>query len=86
MAYYCRTHAMDQAMLLRTPENSKELMPFLVALMDRLEEDKKSLPAQSPAEAKGVVEAFADRVLQKADEVRARARAGRLGVSPVASS
>ena len=62
VAYYCRAYAMDQALLLRDPSNQKEMMPFLVALMDRLEADKKVLPTRSAQEGKALVQEFADRV------------------------
>jgi vacuolar protein sorting-associated protein VTA1 len=70
VAYYCRTYAMDQGMLLRDATNAKEVMPFLIALMDRLEQDKQTLPVYTPAEGKALVQSFADKVFTKADEVR----------------
>ena len=69
VAYYCRTYAMDQGMLLRDANNAKEVMPFLIALMDRLEQDKKTLPVYTPVEGKALVQTFADKVFTKADEV-----------------
>lgn len=66
VAYYCRAYAMDQAMLLRDQSNQKEVMPYLLALMDKLEVDKKGMPPV--AEGKALVKAFADRVFTKADE------------------
>ncbi len=60
---------MDQGMLLRDANNAKEVMPCLIALMDRLEQDKKSLPIYTPAEGKALVQSFADKVFTKADEV-----------------
>ncbi len=70
MAYYCRAYAMDQGMLMRDASNTKDVMPFLIALMDRLEVDKKTLPQHSVAEGKALVQAFADKVFTKADMVR----------------
>jgi len=60
---------MDQGMLLRDANNAKEVVPFLIALMDRLEQDKKTLPVYTPAEGKALVQTFADKVFTKADEV-----------------
>ncbi len=68
MAYYCRAYAMDQAMLLRDQSNQKEVMPFLLALMDKLEVEKKGVAGKSGAEGRALVQAFADRVFTKADE------------------
>lgn len=44
MAYYCRAYAMTVAMDVRGKDNSKEVMGFLMGLMDKLESDKKALP------------------------------------------
>jgi hypothetical protein len=46
VAFYCRQYAMEQAMELRGQDSSKEVMGFLVALMDKLERDKAALPSE----------------------------------------
>ena len=45
VAYSCRAYAMEQGISLKKADKSPEVMTFLVALMDKLEVDKKALPS-----------------------------------------
>jgi len=45
VAYSCRAYAMEQGISLKGQDKSPEVMTFLMALMDKLEVDKKGLPS-----------------------------------------
>ena len=85
VAFVCRQYAMELG--IAEPDSTKgpEATPFLLGLMDRLEQDKALVPAElSREQQREQVLAFADDVFAKADaedragvadKARARARA-----------
>ena len=92
VAFVCRQYAMELG--IAEPDSTKgpEATPFLLGLMDRLEQDKALVPAElSREQQREQVLAFADDVFAKADaedragvadKARARARACLLYTSP----
>lgn len=52
IAYFCRQYAMELGIKVRENDTSNEATEYLLALMDRLELDKSSLPAFTQEEGK----------------------------------
>lgn len=52
IAYFCRQYAMELGIKVRENDSSNEATEYLLALMDRLEDDKNKLPAFTQEEGK----------------------------------
>lgn len=52
IAYFCRQYAMELGIKVRENDTSNEATEYLLALMDRLENDKSQLPTFTQEEGK----------------------------------
>uniref|UniRef100_K3WPP5 Vta1/callose synthase N-terminal domain-containing protein n=1 Tax=Globisporangium ultimum (strain ATCC 200006 / CBS 805.95 / DAOM BR144) TaxID=431595 RepID=K3WPP5_GLOUD len=68
IAYFCRQYAMELGIKVRENDTSNEATEYLLALMDRLENDKNKLPAFTHDEGKEICEDFALEIFAKADD------------------
>ncbi|CEG39439.1 hydroxyproline-rich glycoprotein [Plasmopara halstedii] len=68
IAYFCRQYAMELGIKLRENDVSNESTDYLLSLMDRLENEKKSLPEFTQEEGKEICEDFATEIFSKADD------------------
>ncbi|TYZ58430.1 hypothetical protein PybrP1_009470 [[Pythium] brassicae (nom. inval.)] len=67
IAYFCRQYAMELGIKVRENDTSAEATEYLLALMDRLEDDKNKLPEFTQQEGKEICEDFALEIFTKAD-------------------
>jgi len=70
VAYYCRTHAMEQALALsKDGRREADVQTFLIKMMNQLEESKRQHPDLSDsARSEEIVEGFAVEKLAEAEE------------------